>query len=386
MTLLTYAAKIGLAVSKGQIPKDFRAEDYFDVFQLALESRFPRVIEAALDGLYSLIEGDHLPGAVVLEHTALVTNSKYKSSASLANVEAPEVLMDHVVLCIVNCCEENDDAVQAQILNTLFIACTSSKCAIHDTSLVLIVRAFMHLYLTSRNIMNRSTAKSHVMQLVDCVNMNMENAFADVIQKQVTKAATLTPPPQPGAEDSGGEVETKKDIDLPSAPSKAEEGETVVAAARSEGIDGGKEPGSGGDQSPSAGNPERILHNHAAYKNSLRVFRELCKWTTEAPDNNSILLGASPRRMSNSQSKAGKLLALEAIMVTLDKAGPAFLGKGSFIDVVRESLCSALLETCTSHDNEIISISLHIFQMLLESYKSHLKTELEVSLVKDKPG
>ena len=65
-------------------------------------------------------------------------------------------------------------------------------------------------------------------------------------------------------------------------------------------------------------------------------------------------------------------------MVTLDKAGPAFMGKGKFIDVMRESLCSALLETCTSHDNEIISISLQIFQMLLESYKDHLKTELEV--------
>ena len=87
-----------MAINKGEIPNEFNAEDYFDVFQLALESRFPRVIEAALDGLYDLFEGGFLQGNAALEHTALVTKSKYKSSASLAGVEAPEILMDHVVL------------------------------------------------------------------------------------------------------------------------------------------------------------------------------------------------------------------------------------------------------------------------------------------------
>ena len=33
------------------------ADDTFDVFQLALESRFPRVIDVALEGLNALIEG-----------------------------------------------------------------------------------------------------------------------------------------------------------------------------------------------------------------------------------------------------------------------------------------------------------------------------------------
>ena len=170
--------------------------------------------------------------------------------------------MDHVILCMVNCCEESDDVVQTQLLNALFVACTSSKCAIHDTSLVLIVRAFMHLYLTSRNTLNRSTAKSHIMQLVDYVNMNMENAFADTIAKQVTKIA-CTPPPPPlrpllrtktrrggHVTSRRGRVETKKDSDLPIP--RGEERATTHT--------------SGGEESPSANNPERVPHNHAAIR------------------------------------------------------------------------------------------------------------------------
>ena len=42
---------------------DHKADDLFGVFQLAFESRYPRVIEVALDGLNDLIENGYLRGA-----------------------------------------------------------------------------------------------------------------------------------------------------------------------------------------------------------------------------------------------------------------------------------------------------------------------------------
>ena len=77
------------------------------------------------------------------------------------------------------------------------------------------------------------------------------------------------------------------------------------------------------------------------------------------------------------------MLSLELILQVLKKAGPVFKNfknGDTFIYAIRKILCVALLENCTSHNTQIAEVSLQIFVTLMEGYKDHLKSEIEVFL------
>ena len=348
-------SKFSIAL-KDAVSDDINADEYFDVFQLALESRFPRVIEAAMEGLIELIEKGHFRGDCALMMTNIVAGSKYTKSASLACVRAPPLLIDHMVLCVAHCCEETDEVVHMLILKTLYTATTSVYCKINGVSLILVMRAFMHIYLCSRNAINRSTAKSYTMQLLDATNLSMEESYANFVREQTMEEAA-------NKDESVG-------VSPPSPPSVGQECEG--------GLDEGTEDYETKPEGDRASRTSVGPLDDEACTNSLALFEELCKWTTEAPRGNTTLLGGSPAKMNDAQSKMGRLQALDLLKTGLNKAGPAFRTRQEFIEAIRDSLCSALLETCTSHDNEITSMSLQIFVLLLEGYKEQLRTEVEV--------
>jgi Sec7-like guanine-nucleotide exchange factor len=342
---------VSISINKGDIPDTFNADEYADVFQLALESRFPRVMEIALEGLGTLFSNGHMLGGSAVVDTGLVQNSKYKTILSSSSVREPVCVMDHIIMCIVGCCEESDEVVQARILSSLFMA-ARSQCEVDDESLVLIVKAFMHLYLTTRNAQVRTKARDQLLQLVDTFNMRMEGVFAGILQKHV----------------SGSVAHKQQQQALPTPPGTADGDDTSSSSSSS-----------GGGVTP-----EQSLANTLVHRKCLSLLRQLCRWTQEpaAAAEGGERDGCGglvvSKKMSSSQSKLCKLLALDAILATLDKAGPALKNKGELMEVIRDNLCSALLETSTSHDNEVISSSLQIFVVLLEGYKDYLKTELEV--------
>ena len=57
----------------------------------------------------------------------------------------------------------------AQVIKALLTAVTSLTCKVHGHSLLLAVRACYHIYLTSRNAINQTTAKATLTQMLNLV-------------------------------------------------------------------------------------------------------------------------------------------------------------------------------------------------------------------------
>lgn len=83
-------------------------------------------------------------------------------------------LVDLVVETICNCKDDSHENVQLQVIKALLTATTSNTIAVHDTSLLLAVRACYHIYLVSRNMVNRTTAKATLTQMLNVVFQRME--------------------------------------------------------------------------------------------------------------------------------------------------------------------------------------------------------------------
>ena len=111
--------------------------------------------------------------------------------------------MDLIIETINKCSEDFDEGVQVQVrytqytlsttyyeifhyLNGLYLFCpkvikalliavTSAHCEVHETSLLLAIRACFHIHLISKNQVNKTTAKAALTQMLSVVNQRMEN-------------------------------------------------------------------------------------------------------------------------------------------------------------------------------------------------------------------
>lgn len=72
------------------------------------------------------------------------------------------------------------------------------------------------------------------------------------------------------------------------------------------------------------------------------------------------------------------MLSLELILHILQHSGPAFKSSEKIIYAIRNLLCVSLLGNCTSQIAQVTGLSLQIFVALMDSFKDHLKSELEV--------
>ena len=223
------------------------------------------------------------------------------SSLTLASIRGPLLLIDHMILCVAHCCEETDEVVQMLILNTLHIL-TSVYCKVNDISLILIMRVFMHIYLCSRNAVTRATAKSYTIQLLDATNLKMEESYANHVKDQVM-------------DEAASRCEKMNLLLLfPRHRHRRRHRERMKLRVEEESIEGKLDDGR---QSQSSMGPQ----DDVAYTNSLSLFEVLCRWTTESPAENTIMLGSTPTKMTDHQSQMSRLQALEILKNGLSKAG-----------------------------------------------------------------
>lgn len=61
-----------------------------------------------------------------------------------------------------------------QVIKVLLTAITSLHCDVHESSLLLAVRACFHIHLISKNPVNKTTAKAALTQILSVVNQRME--------------------------------------------------------------------------------------------------------------------------------------------------------------------------------------------------------------------
>uniref|UniRef100_A0A673XYS8 ARF guanine nucleotide exchange factor 1 n=1 Tax=Salmo trutta TaxID=8032 RepID=A0A673XYS8_SALTR len=135
------------------------ADKYFLPFELACQSKCPRIVITSLDCLQKLIAYGHLTG-------------------SGPDSAAPgKKLIDRILETICGCFQgpQTDEGVQLQIIKALLTAVTSQHIEIHEGTVLQAVRTCYNIYLASKNLINQTTAKATLTQMLNVIFARMEN-------------------------------------------------------------------------------------------------------------------------------------------------------------------------------------------------------------------
>ncbi|XP_053308722.1 brefeldin A-inhibited guanine nucleotide-exchange protein 2-like, partial [Spea bombifrons] len=148
--------KDGSAPSKAPF---IEADKYFLPFELACQQKSPRVVSTSLDCLQKLIAYGHITG-----------NAPDKGSPG-------KRLIDRIVDTICECFQgpQTDEGVQLQIIKALLTVVTSPYVEIHEGTILQTVRTCYNIYLASKNLVNQTTAKATLTQMLNVIFIRMES-------------------------------------------------------------------------------------------------------------------------------------------------------------------------------------------------------------------
>lgn len=134
------------------------AEKYFLPFELACQSKSPRIVVTALDCLQKLIAYGHLTGNVP------------------DSTEPNKLLIVRIVETICSCFmgPQTDEGVQLQIIKALLTVMTSQHVEVHEGTVLLTIRTVYNVYLASRNLVNQTTARATLTQMINVIFARME--------------------------------------------------------------------------------------------------------------------------------------------------------------------------------------------------------------------
>ncbi|XP_013378695.1 brefeldin A-inhibited guanine nucleotide-exchange protein 1 isoform X2 [Lingula anatina] len=149
------------------------ADKYFLPFELACQSKCSRIVNTALDCLQKLIAYGHLVG-----------NAPDSTTPG-------KRLIDRIVETICSCFNgpQTDEGVQLQIIKALLTIVTSSTCEIHEGTVLQTVRTCYNIFLASKNLINQTTAKATLTQMLNVIFSRMENQAADEQQEKEGQSA-----------------------------------------------------------------------------------------------------------------------------------------------------------------------------------------------------
>lgn len=134
------------------------AEKYFLPFELSCGSKSTKIVTTALDCIQKLIAYGHITG----------------NSPDPRNPE--KLMIDVIVETICSCFHgpNTDEGVQLQIIKALLTVVTSQQCQVHEGSVLLAVRTCYNIYLGSKNLINQTTAKATLTQMLNVIFRRME--------------------------------------------------------------------------------------------------------------------------------------------------------------------------------------------------------------------
>ncbi|XP_071835614.1 brefeldin A-inhibited guanine nucleotide-exchange protein 1-like isoform X2 [Apostichopus japonicus] len=390
------AASAALPLPKTKV-NFIAADKYFLPFELACQSKSPRIVNTALDCLQKLIAYGHLTG----DGPDSTTPGKR--------------LIDRIIETICGCFigTQTDEGVQLQIIKALLTAVTSPTCDVHEGTLLHVVRTCFNIYLASKNLVNQTTAKATLTQMLNVIFTRMESQAALEAREKAKEAEAGKSQSREGmdqipemengqTEEPGGEGKPeveKKDVtpngdinrendavaeeddedkietivqnvldDILNTVTTLEVEDTQSAETLSnattpdtpqDGVEGGEEMSEGGEP-----------FSHVLQKDAFLVFRSLCKLSMKPlPDG-----PPDPR----SHELRSKILSLQLLLSMLQNAGMVFRTEEMFINAIKQYLCVALSKNGVSSVPEVFELSLAIFLTLLSLFKVHLKMQIEV--------
>uniref|UniRef100_A0A8C7D2Y2 ARF guanine nucleotide exchange factor 1 n=1 Tax=Oncorhynchus kisutch TaxID=8019 RepID=A0A8C7D2Y2_ONCKI len=411
------------------------ADKYFLPFELACQSKCPRIVITSLDCLQKLIAYGHLTG-------------------SGPDSAAPgKKLIDRIIETICGCFQgpQTDEGVQLQIIKALLTAVTSQHIEIHEGTVLQAVRTCYNIYLASKNLINQTTAKATLTQMLNVIFARMENqALQEAKQMEREKHRQHSPVTQqqeqeqdspqlqqhtyPTAKGLPREANgpttpsTPTPTSTPSTPSTstpapAPKGSTAGAGDPQEG-QGAMEESQGATEEEQAlqgepgavyqsTNPENgsefsTAENHQAEADQPTGLGRLLSncnplqllvTSTTGPvpgakfshilQKDAFLVFRSLCKLSmkplsdgppdpKSHELRSKVLSLQLLLSILQNAGPIFKTNEMFINAIKQYLCVALSKNGVSSVPEVFELSLSIFLTLLSHFKTHLKMQIEV--------
>jgi len=119
-----------------------------------------------------------------------------------SSASAPEAkLLAKLIESVCKCHDLGDEAMELLVLKTMLSAVTSISLRIHGDSLLLIVRTCYDIYLVSKNVVNQTTAKASLIQMLVIVFRRME-ADSSTVPVQPIVVAELMEPVEKSDEDN----------------------------------------------------------------------------------------------------------------------------------------------------------------------------------------
>uniref|UniRef100_A0A6Q2YHE8 SEC7 domain-containing protein n=1 Tax=Esox lucius TaxID=8010 RepID=A0A6Q2YHE8_ESOLU len=345
------------------------ADKYVLPFELACQSKYPRIVSTSLDCLQKLIAYGHITG-------------------NAPDSGAPgKRLIDRLVETICNCFQgpQTDEGVQLQIIKALLTAVTSPHIEIHEGTVLLTVRTCYNIYLASRNLINQTTAKATLTQMLNVIFTRMETQAAlEAQEKDRLCLPQQNPSPSPGR--ISGSPRSDRTLDFNGTPSPAASTpdlNTTPLAPDISPINGQQEEcktkgdGAATEMREDAPPPESMQggqnaarFSHILQKDAFLVFRSLCKLSMKP-------LADGPPDPKSHELRS-KVVSLQLLLSVLQGAGPVFRTHEMFVNAIKQYLCVALSKNGVSSVPEVFELSLAIFLTLLSHFKVHLKMQIEV--------
>uniref|UniRef100_A0AAQ5Z0J4 SEC7 domain-containing protein n=1 Tax=Amphiprion ocellaris TaxID=80972 RepID=A0AAQ5Z0J4_AMPOC len=415
------------------------ADKYFLPFELACQSKCPRIVITSLDCLQKLIAYGHLTG-------------------SAPDSTAPgKKLIDRIIETICACFQgpQTDEGVQLQIIKALLTAVTSQHIEIHEGTVLQAVRTCYNIYLASKNLINQTTAKATLTQMLNVIFARMENQavcstfwkhsvyverHTEVRQRgHINIPSTPSTPSTPAPEKNGSEFcvaeneQTEADQATAAAQSKTaqrenkriilyrnfhtpnyeEKAQEIVQSILQEVVNtvaGGEtfsDEGTIGSDSEHVhangipGTPISASFTPSLPDDRLSVSSNDTQESGAAPgqppgakfshilQKDAFLVFRSLCKLSmkplsdgppdpKSHELRSKVLSLQLLLSILQNAGPIFKTNEMFINAIKQYLCVALSKNGVSSVPEVFELSLSIFLTLLSHFKTHLKMQIEV--------
>uniref|UniRef100_A0A672PKW7 Brefeldin A-inhibited guanine nucleotide-exchange protein 1-like n=1 Tax=Sinocyclocheilus grahami TaxID=75366 RepID=A0A672PKW7_SINGR len=369
------------------------ADKYFLPFELACQSKCPRIVVTSLDCLQKLIAYGHLTGSAP------------------DNTTPGKKLIDRIIETICGCFQgpQTDEGVQLQIIKALLTAVTSQHIEIHEGTVLQAVRTCYNIYLASKNLINQTTAKATLTQMLNVIFARMENqALQEAKQMERERHRQHSPvsqqePESPGqrhtdtpgkslpAEANGGpghqgskveqgslpyeSPEPENGTDFCPAENEQTEADQATAAAQSKHAEINLALGfhvyvNDYESLATTGPAPGAKFSHILQKDAFLVFRSLCKLSMKP-------LSDGPPDPKSHELRS-KVLSLQLLLSILQNAGPIFKTNEMFINAIKQYLCVALSKNGVSSVPEVFELSLSIFLTLLSNFKTHLKMQIEV--------
>ncbi|KAL0373565.1 UNVERIFIED_CONTAM: Brefeldin A-inhibited guanine nucleotide-exchange protein 2 [Sesamum radiatum] len=371
----------------------YESEFFLSPLINALSANYVRVAEPALDAVQKLIAHGYLHGEA-------------DSSEGPASK-----LLSRLIDSTCKCHDLGDENVELLVIKTLLTAVTSCALRIHGDCLLQVVKTCYHIYIISKNVVNQTTAKASLVQMLVIVFRRMEADSSTVPLQPIVVAELMEPLEKADADGStavfvqGFITKIMQEIDGVFSPSTPRGGR-VSGVALHDGAFDTKAPSVEGTTPADLldstdkdmldakyweismyktaleerkgelvdGEGERdddleVQIGNMLKRDAFLVFRALCKLSMKTPPKDA---------MADPQVMKGKILALELLKILLENAGAIFRTSERFLDAIKQYLCLSLLKNSASTLMIIFQLSCSIFISLVSRFRAGLKAEIGV--------